>query len=246
MEKHKGYQKILEDGEIKTKNSMFYRISKRFKFLERKYWELSRIGLYGIKDIPNIKTAQNIVEIGCGSGSALSYIKHFFNKEAKFYGIDLDKNSFLPEWVNFFNADIDNDLLPLPDNSVDTVISIFVLEHLHNPQNLIKEAYRILRNGGTLYLVTENYSSVFIPFHRFNFYQDFTHIRPWTKTSLTNIVKVYGFNDISVGIIRPKEYFLLLPFMPILGAFNTENFFLMFRFIFGSSLFLRAKKINKK
>jgi len=59
-------------------------------------------------------------------------------------------------------CDISN--LPFKPNSVDVVINIAVLEHLPNPQNVIKEIYRILKpanatgsdnrggGGGTLYI----------------------------------------------------------------------------------------------
>lgn len=242
MEKHKGYQKLLEDGEIKTEKGLLYKLSKKFTFIERKYWELSRIGLYKIKNIPNIKTARSLLEIGCGSAASMSYIKRFLNMDAKFYGVDLEKNSFIPEWVEFFKVDIDKDSIPLPDNSVDVVLSIFVLEHLHNPQNLIKEAYRVLRKDGFLYLITENYTSIYIPSSEFNFYQDFTHVRPWTKKSLDYMARAYGFEVNNIKIIRPVEYFLLIPFLPILQLLNRNNNFIFWSFLFGSTLLLEAKK----
>jgi SAM-dependent methyltransferase len=42
--------------------------------------------------------------------------------------------------------------LPLPDCSIDTILSTQVLEHVENPPLLIQEAYRLLKPGGTLIL----------------------------------------------------------------------------------------------
>jgi SAM-dependent methyltransferase len=45
-----------------------------------------------------------------------------------------------------------NTSLPINDSVADTVISFSVLEHLCEPQVMLREAYRILKPGGTLIL----------------------------------------------------------------------------------------------
>ncbi len=65
-------------------------------------------------------------------------------------------------------ADIQN--LSLPDNSVDAIICIAVLEHVEEPQKAMKELYRILKPGGYCYL--------YVPFLYYyhpceNYYDDF-------------------------------------------------------------------------
>lgn len=44
--------------------------------------------------------------------------------------------------------------LPFADDSVDGVILSWVLEHLHDPRVFAKEAYRVLKSGGYLYIST--------------------------------------------------------------------------------------------
>jgi len=46
LEKHKGYQRLLEEGEKSTKEKLMFKVSAKYKFLERKYWELSRLGIF--------------------------------------------------------------------------------------------------------------------------------------------------------------------------------------------------------
>jgi Methylase involved in ubiquinone/menaquinone biosynthesis len=46
--------------------------------------------------------------------------------------------------------------LPFPDESMDLVLSQSVLEHVKDPQQVFKEAYRVLRPGGGFYFYTTN------------------------------------------------------------------------------------------
>lgn len=57
-----------------------------------------------------------------------------------------------------YNPDIVGDVhnLPLPDNSVDAVICIALLEHVEEPQKAMKEIHRVLKPGGYLF--------VYVPF----------------------------------------------------------------------------------
>ncbi len=49
--------------------------------------------------------------------------------------------------------------LPLRSESFDVVYSCNVLEHVHDPEGVIKEAIRILKPGGYLFFVVPNYGS---------------------------------------------------------------------------------------
>ena len=55
----------------------------------------------------------------------------------------------------------EGDNLPFLDNSIDTVLSISILECVENPQDHISEMIRVLKPGGTLYIST----SFLQPYH---------------------------------------------------------------------------------
>jgi ubiquinone/menaquinone biosynthesis C-methylase UbiE len=50
--------------------------------------------------------------------------------------------------------------LDLPSDEFDTVILWHVLEHITDPENLLREVTRILRPGGTLLVAVPNFASV--------------------------------------------------------------------------------------
>jgi ubiquinone/menaquinone biosynthesis C-methylase UbiE len=72
------------------------------------------------------------------------------------YGVDINDvvlKKAADKGVKVFKADLNNDPLPFKDGFFDVVLMEEVIEHLVNPDNAVKEAYRILKAGG-LYLVS--------------------------------------------------------------------------------------------
>jgi len=242
-DKAKKYQKLLYKQEVNLDKRLLYKISKRFSFIEKLYFSLSRTALNKIDKIPNIEVAQNILDVGCGTGITLKYIVKFINKEAKLYGIDLDKNPLLIKDIEFKNCDIDKDQIPYEDNFFDVVISTHVLEHLKNPYNLFSEVYRVLKSGGHFLCVTENYTSILCP-GSYNFYQDPTHIRPYNKGSLSKLAEMYDFEVIKIGNFRTPTYFAIIPFIPFLKIFfKADISFIIFEIIFGRTIYCILKKL---
>lgn len=100
--------------------------------------------------------AGSIMDLGCGAGGlAVGLASHFPEKQVLAvdtgeYAGQLIAESPLPN-LHFQKASVLNSGSS-PD-SVDMVISSFVIEHLVYPERMVAEAHRILRTGGILYLV---------------------------------------------------------------------------------------------
>lgn len=74
--------------------------------------------------------------------------------------------------VSDFNPDIVGDVhaLPFADNSVDAIICLAVLEHVEEPQQAMREIYRVLKPGGYCLL----YAPFLFYYHPMNgYYKDF-------------------------------------------------------------------------
>jgi ubiquinone/menaquinone biosynthesis C-methylase UbiE len=51
--------------------------------------------------------------------------------------------------------------ISLPDESIDFIYSLEVLEHVQDPQKVLFEVYRLLKKGGKAYIATNNYDSFY-------------------------------------------------------------------------------------
>ena len=80
------------------------------------------------------------VVLDAGSGKSNRY-SDFFDNVSKYITLDIDPDNN-PEII----ASVED--IPLSDESIDTVISTQVLEHLKSPELAIKEFYRVLKHGG--------------------------------------------------------------------------------------------------
>lgn len=103
-----------------------------------------------IKKSYSIEQTIYVLDLGCGYKP---FEKLFYNEGIKnviYIGVDFDKNSS--------NADIILDLnyqkVPIEDERFDIIILSEVLEHLYNPLNAIREATRLVKVNGYVYIST--------------------------------------------------------------------------------------------
>jgi len=89
--------------------------------------------------------------------------------------------------------------------SFDFIISLAVVEHIQNPDNFFQNAMRCLKKDGLIYLTTPNFTYCYE-----SFYDDYTHVKPYTAESLRYILDTYNFEKINIlpGLrCKPKWYY---------------------------------------
>lgn len=97
----------------------------------------------------------NLVDIGCSEGGITAKLGDYFGmKPQNIYGIDIRKPK-LSNGFTFIQTDLDNERIPIENNSVCFVTCLMVLHHTKKPEHLISEIYRILKPGG-IFLIREH------------------------------------------------------------------------------------------
>ena len=115
--------------------------------LFQKYWHTSKLNeiLKFIDTHP-----YSILDVGCASGWLLNEI-HKRHPYAKCTGIDVYANAIIygkKKYKNLHLLKADAHYLPFPDNSFDVVVCSEVLEHVSNPEKVLKEINRVLKSDG--------------------------------------------------------------------------------------------------
>ena len=127
-----------------------------------------------------LKPGEKILDLGCGRGE---FLRGFSKLGLQAEGLDgcasaRDMNKDYRIEI----ADLEG-RLPYPDNSFDMVYHKSLIEHLHDPANLMSESYRILKEGGKVLILTPDWQSQFK-----NFYEDPTHYRPYTRLAIEDLL----------------------------------------------------------
>ncbi|OQW35082.1 MAG: hypothetical protein A4E19_01805 [Nitrospira sp. SG-bin1] len=121
---------------------------------------------------------QTIVDLGPFPGSLLRILRRLdYTRKARLFGAGL---MISDEFAHFMQRDVDADILtvnldpaggqfqgkgyaekvPLPDNSVQLVFALEIIEHLTSPVHLLAEAYRIVPSGGHVVITTPNVTRI--------------------------------------------------------------------------------------
>ena len=130
---------------------------------------------------------RDVLDVGCGLG-------FFLNKAGQgINAVGVDSNLHVVEQCRRDGRNVicgDGSELPLGAGVMDGIHCSHLLEHLHEPETALAEYYRVLRRGGILV--------VRVPPFDTSFYDDWSHVRPFTAKSLRRLAAVTGFESIRV------------------------------------------------
>jgi ubiquinone/menaquinone biosynthesis C-methylase UbiE len=104
---------------------------------------------------------ERYLDLGCGDGELTREVASLFNAK-EVYCVDRDETSLIKakeRGIKIVLADLEINQLPFPGDYFDVVTAFDVIEHLKNPDNMLSEAYRVLKNKGLFILSTPNLAS---------------------------------------------------------------------------------------
>jgi SAM-dependent methyltransferase len=108
---------------------------------------------YLLADLHSVRG--KVVDVGCGAGSVAKAVKRE-RPDLEVFACDLSRSTLAtasasPEGVDFRLATAER--LPFDDNEFDFVWIFDVLEHIGDPDRVLREVARVLRPGGRFHIV---------------------------------------------------------------------------------------------
>lgn len=110
--------------------------------------------------------------------------------------------------TDFFDIDLEKDIMPVASSSVDIIIALELIEHFYyDPMFFISEANRVLKKNGQLVLTTPNIASLtslrglllhYPPYYYMNYVNDkplyISHRREFTVRDIYEFARSGGFS----------------------------------------------------
>jgi SAM-dependent methyltransferase len=125
--------------------------------------------------VAGLPTGDTVLDYGCG---LMPYRELFESRFSTYVGADLEGNPAAGVTIR------PDGTLPMPDASVDVVLSSQVLEHVTDPAAYLAEAHRVLRPGGHVVVSTHG---------AWVYHPDPTDFWRWTPDGLRLILSRAGF-----------------------------------------------------
>jgi len=169
------------------------RLDAAFRYLDVRYSERER----PYTDYPSKLTAHlteeylrgcrgaKLLDLGCGRGE----FQHGF-AELGFETTGFDRSR--PEQPRFSErvvvGDYEQGGLPFADGEFSVLFNKSVFEHVRDISPLLRECHRVLAPGGRMVTLVPDWMAQWR-----HFYDDWTHVRPFTLVGLRECVQSHGF-----------------------------------------------------
>jgi len=153
-----------------------------------------------------------ILDVGCANCWTTQM---FDNTKVEHFGIDISDNALKraeEKGVIAKKANLDSDPIPFEDKFFDLVLCADIIEHTLYPENVLREAKRVLKKGGSLIVVVPNivswFNRILVLFGFYPWSVESTgalelkdvflhindgHLRTYTKKSIDALLKIVGF-----------------------------------------------------
>jgi len=159
------------------------------------------------------------LDLGSSDGETLCHIAEL-RPDLRLFAVDVaGQPQKYPAGCQFHRADLQREKLPWPDQSIDVITCMHLVEHLADLTLLLQEIARLLKPGGWVYFEMPHPKTLTLPSPsgkmagRFalNFHDDPTHIRLVTTDLLAAAAGRAGLQVESSGTSRNWLFALAWP-----------------------------------
>jgi SAM-dependent methyltransferase len=157
-----------------------------------------------LKALEPIAKGGTIVDVGCGQGNLLTYVKNICDR---YIGVDVVKYEGFPSDREFRCVNLDSGKVDLPDSCAEIVCSVETIEHLENPRAFVRELFRLVKPNGFVIVTTPNQLSLFSKLtlifeNQFDHFRDTPGCYPLHITALLEIDLIRIFSECGLSDIQ--------------------------------------------
>ncbi len=173
-----------------------------------------------------------LLDMGCGDGVALHLLSRRL-PHLELYGIEpvteaLEVARTKTPQATFYQGNADS--LPLPDEFFDIIISSDVIEHIENPDRMLEEARRLLKDDGTAIIGT--------PIRHSKFPLDHNHVQEFFLEDFETLCKRH-FSKVAITETHNLSQVLL--YNAPTRSFLNYRYLINLLNLFGWNPFMRSR-----
>lgn len=149
--------------------------------------------------VPPFSKEIRILDVGCLTGIFLDYLKRLNKKydchgiEPSKWAVEVCKKKGLKVKVGFFEK------AKYPKDYFDIITLFDCIEHLENPNGVLKKAYLLLKKNGLLVISTPNIDCMFHKiFKKYFWFIEAMHLFYFSPKTITNILKNNRFKVVKI------------------------------------------------
>jgi 2-polyprenyl-3-methyl-5-hydroxy-6-metoxy-1,4-benzoquinol methylase len=144
----------------------------------------------------------SILEIGGGDGWALSYKNKRIKRKVMIDCDDTYKKKLVSEGVEFYKLELGKDNIQFK-GVFDLIILNHVIEHVADYNKAITQLHQFIKPKGYVLVRCPN-----VLVNKHAFWNDFTHVKPYTPSSLEKAFQSYGFKKILLSKFSYNRFML--------------------------------------
>lgn len=169
------------------------------QMVQKEYWEklpqLKKRAKKMVAELQKFKKTGKLLDIGCGFGLFLKMAKE---AGFKVYGVEMEKEAVKTAQEKFGLKNIyqkNVKEIGFPERYFDVITLFDILEHLENPEVILKELKKLLKPNGVLVIQSPNIESFMFKLtkEKWNWLLFPNHLYHFTPKSLTLLLKHSGF-----------------------------------------------------
>lgn len=149
-----------------------------------------------VQESPEIK---NVLDLGCGEGE---FLKTCQDAQIECFGVDISSYALKEARKRIKGElrelDLEKETLPWPSGFFDAVTAFDIVEHIKDPGLALREARRVLKGDGVLFLTTLNGGYWPAGFLGHFVTDDPTHVNVQKESYWRKLIEKAGFSEIKI------------------------------------------------